>query len=91
MSQREELVALLDSDHLRSLPVPKKTRKWPINPSPSTYRHHSIVNLQDFWGGENDNPLPKKFTTTSTTTGPILLSITREMAKKRFNAMGREV
>ena len=40
MSQREELVALLDSDHLHSLPVPKKTRKWPMNLSPSTYRHH---------------------------------------------------
>ena len=40
LSQREDLVALLDSDHLCSLPVPKKTKKWPMNPSPNTYRHH---------------------------------------------------
>ena len=61
--------------------------KWPMTPTGTT----SIVNLQDFWGGESDNPLPKKFMTASRTIGPTLLSTTREMAKKRFNAMGRKV
>lgn len=34
------LVRLLDQQHLRSLPVRKKSRKWPVIAQAENYRHH---------------------------------------------------
>ena len=60
MFQREELVALLDSDHLRSLPIPKKSRKWPMNPSPNTYRHHFYRQFARLLGWREQQPIAKE-------------------------------
>ena len=60
LSQREELVALLDSDHLHSLPVPKKTRKWSMNPSPNTYMHHFYRQFARLSGWREQQPIAKE-------------------------------
>lgn len=38
--QITRVLALLDTVHLRSLPVRKGTLKWPHNPTAANYRHH---------------------------------------------------
>ena len=60
MFQREELVALLDSDHLRSLPIPKKAKKWPMNPSPNTYRHHFYCQFARLLRWRERQPIAKE-------------------------------
>ena len=60
MSQRDKLVALLDSDHLHSLPLPKKTREWPMNPSPNTYRHHFYCQFARLLEWRERQPIAKE-------------------------------
>ena len=60
LSQREELLALLDSEHLCSLPIPQKTRKWPMNPSPDIYKHCFYHQFARLLGWRKRQPIAKE-------------------------------
>lgn len=38
--QASKVVALFNVDHLKSMPICKRTAKWPTHPKVTNYKHH---------------------------------------------------
>lgn len=60
VSKAVAAVRLLQPQHLKSLPVPRGTRKWPLHIGNNTYRHHFYRQLARILGWTHREKFPEE-------------------------------